>query len=104
MTLCIKLKRPLPPRISLFNFIMDSESYSKSLIGEDSLSYYIEKWLPGHIIFIIPTYNNPNPHRTANFIVTGVQVRMEATINQAELITLNLTRKEKARQLKAARP
>ena len=102
MTLCIKLKRPMPTRINLFNFIAESEAYSKSLIGENSLAYYIQNWLPGHIIFVIPTFEMTNPHRIANFIVTGIQVRVEATVNQADLITLNFTRKEKARLLKAA--
>ena len=102
MTLCIKLKRQMPPRINLFNFIAESEAYSKSLIGEGALAYYIDNWLPAHIIFVIPTFDMTNPHRAANFIVTGLQVRVEATVNQADLITLNFTRKEKARLLKVA--
>jgi hypothetical protein len=103
LTLCIKLVRDSPPRVELFNFITESEAYSKSLIGEHSTSYFIEEWFPAHILFLIPLENCSNPHRLANFITTGLQVRLEATINQGELITLNALKKEKARQLKAAR-
>ena len=103
LTLCIKLLRDSPPRVGLFNFIAESEADSKSLIGEYSKSYFIEDWFPAHVIFWIPLDNCSNPHRLANFITTGLQVRLEATINQGELITLNKYKKEKARQLKAAR-
>ena len=89
MTLCIKLNRPSPPRKTLFNFIMETEAFTKSLIGEESSSHYIDSWYPAHIIFCIPLKSNNNPMRTANFILTGLQVRIEATINQGALITAN---------------
>lgn len=100
MTLCIRLKRPIPPRTGLFNFIVETEAFSKSLIGEYSKSYFLDSWFPAHIIFLIPTFDNQNPHRLANFIVTGLQVRLEATINQGNLITINQIRRDKAKALK----
>lgn len=100
ITICIKLKRPIPPRTSLFNFIVETEACSKSLIGEYSEAYFLENWFPAHVIFSIPTFDNNNPHRLANFIITGLQVRLEATINQGSLITLNQLKRDRAKALK----
>jgi hypothetical protein len=93
MTLCIRLNRPTPARCTLFNFIMETEAFTKSLIGEEASSHFIENWYPAHIIFSIPLKNSDNPMRTANFILSGMQVRMEATINQGELIEVNRRKK-----------
>jgi hypothetical protein len=103
MSLCIRLKRATPAREPLFDFIIDTEAYTKSLIEKDAKSYYLDKWFPGHVIFVLSLSSNTQPHRFANFIVTGLQVRMEATINQAELIAINKMKKDKVEQLKIAR-